>query len=349
MKLYRYTNGRWYVRYTRNGKRRMLSTGETDKTQALLKVGEIQRRIENETAQGIPADAPRTFAAYANEYLEYSKAHKKISSFRRDETSLNQILPAFGDMKLSEITTRDIEQFQTQRSLKVAPATANRDMETIKHMMNKAVDWNYIKANPARQIKRLRTPPPPTRFLSCEERDRLLFECSANPMLWAIVFTALETGMRRGELMGLTWKDINFERRSILLMRTKNNEQRMIPISDKLLPVLERLNIERKGQTVFRKPDGRPYGNWRKAFETACNRAGVVDFRFHDLRHTFASYLVMAGVDIRTVQELLGHKDIKMTLRYSHLSRPHLLDAVNKGGTNLAHKGNTAVFESNKL
>lgn len=156
-------------------------------------------------------------------------------------------------------------------------------METLKHMMNKAVEWNYISANPARKIKRLKTPPPPTRFLSFEERDRLLLECSANPMLWAIVFTALETGMRRGELMGLTWKDINFERRSILLMRTKNNEQRVIPISDRLLPVLERLNFERKGQTVFCKPDGKPYGNWRKAFETACKRAGVDDFRFHDL------------------------------------------------------------------
>jgi len=339
---------RWWVDFSYNGKRIRRSAGRT-KREALLKLGEIQRRIEQEDQEDTPAVAPRSFSEFAKEYLEYAKAHKRPSSYRRDVTSLNQLLVVFGSSKLTEITTRTVERFQINRSAKVSPATVNRDMETLKHMLKKAMDWGYLKMNPAQRVKPLKTPPSRIRFLSLEERELLLAECSKNPMLWAIVFTALETGMRKGELADLTWKDINFERRSIRLMRTKNNESRTVPISDRLLPVLERLYVERSGGYVFSKPDGSPYGNWRKAFENACKRAGIEDFRFHDLRHTFASYLVMAGVDIRTVQELMGHKDIKMTMRYSHLSQSHLLEAVNRIGTNMAQNGSSPSVDFAKL
>ena len=197
-------------------------------------------------------------------------------------------------------------------------------------MLNKAVEWGYLRTNPAQIVKRLKAAPYRARFLSVEERDRLLTECEHNPMLWAVVFTALETGMRKGELTNLIWQDINFKRRTITLTRTKNNETRTIPINDRLLPVMERLYVERRGNYGFSKPDGRPYCNWRKAFENACRRAGIEDFRFHDLRHTFASYCVMYGMDIRTLQELMGHRDIKMTMRYSHLSKRYLRKAVNR-------------------
>lgn len=192
-----------------------------------------------------------------------------------------------------------------------------------------------MRMNPARTVKLFKEPLGRLRYLLPEERELLLQECSG--MLRTIVITALETGMRKGEIQNLTWKDVDFKRRTITLTQTKNAEIRTIPISDTLLPVLQRLYVERRGPRVFSKPDGGPYGNWRRSFESACNRAGIEDFRFHDLRHTFASYLVMSGVDIRTVQELMGHKDIKMTMRYSHLSKAHLLEAVNRVGTNVAH------------
>lgn len=155
-------------------------------------------------------------------------------------------------------------------------------------------------------------------------------------MLKSIVITALETGMRKGELQKLTWDAIDFERMIIKVIQTKNNESRILPISNTLLPVLDDLYIHRKGEFIFSKTDGSIYGNWRKAFDTALTRVGIKDFRFHDLRHTFASYLVMADVNIRTVQVLMGHKTIQMTMRYSHLSQSHLLDAVNKIGTKMA-------------
>jgi len=248
---------------------------------------------------------------------------------------MKYLLEAFGELKLSSIRANQLEQYKRLRREKVSVASVNRELALLKHMFHKAVDWEYLKTNPAQTVKLFKEPPGRLRYLLPEERDLLLKECSG--ILLVIVITALETGMRKGEMQNLKWKDVDFERRTITLTRTKNKEIRTLPISDTLLSVLQRLYLERRGIWVFSKPDGKPYGNWRRSFETACKQAGIEDFLFHDLRHTFASYLVMSGVDIRTVQELMGHKDIKMTMRYSHLSKAHLLDAVNKVGTKMAH------------
>ncbi|MBN2379354.1 tyrosine-type recombinase/integrase [candidate division WOR-3 bacterium] len=336
----------WYVDFSYRGKRFRRSAGRT-KREALLKLGEIRKRIEQEDQDGTSASAPRSFAEYANEYLEYSKTHKRPSSYQRDTVSIKRLMEAFAECKLSDIKTADIERYQERRLETVGHATINREVQALKHMFRKAQERGYVKINPAQPVKKLEEPFGRTRYLQLEERERLLDECSG--MLHAIVFTALETGMRKGELENLTWKNVYFERRSIWLERTKNKEPRTIPISDNLLPVLQRLYIERRSEYVFTKPGGEPYGSWRKAFDNACKRAGIEDFRFHDLRHTFASYLVVSDVKIRTVQELMGHKDIKMTMRYSHLSKEHLLDAVNKVGTNLAQLKDSTVEVSHKL
>jgi integrase len=250
---------------------------------------------------------------------------------------MKHLLQAFGELKLSSIQAKLIERYKRRRREEVSAASVNRELVLFKHMFHKAVDWQYMNMNPAQTVKLLKEPQGRLRYLLPEEREFLLQECSG--MLRAIVITALETGMRKSELLNLTWKDVDLIRRTITVTRTKNNEIRVLPISDTLQPILERLYRERRGLYVFAKEDGSSYGNWRGSFESACDRAGIEDLRFHDLRHTFASYLVMAGVDIRTVQELMGHKDIKMTMRYSHLSKAHLLEAVNKIGTKLAHFG----------
>lgn len=252
---------------------------------------------------------------------------------------MKSLLKTFGDYKPVSVKARQIEEYKRLRRETVSPSSVNRELALLKHMCHKAVDWGYTKTNPAQTVKLFKEPPGRLRYLLAEERDSLLKECSG--MLYAIVTTALETGMRKGEMTRLQWKDIDFQRRMITILESKNGESRFVSISDVLLPVLQRLYIERRGSHVFTKPDGRPYGNWRKSFENACKRAGIEDFRFHDLRHTFASYLVMAGVDIRTVQELMGHKDIKMTMRYSHLSKAHLLEAVNRVGTKMAQSEKT--------
>jgi integrase len=155
--------------------------------------------------------------------------------------------------------------------------------------------------------------------------------------------------MRRGELLGLHWKDINFEERRIILERhIKNNERRIIPMNETLFAALKSLFfVNPDSEMVFPDINGDMVG---MAFRRACKRAGIEDFRFHDLRHTFASHLIMGGANPRTVQTLLGHKDLRMTMRYSHLSPEHLRDAVStlEKRLNSIPNGHPVVTEKEK-
>jgi len=326
---------RWWVDFSYNGKRYRRSAGRT-KREALSKLGMIAERIKEEEADGIPAMAPRSFTEYAKEYLTYSKANKAESTHLRELCKMGFLCKVFGDKKLSDIRTVEIERYKQSRIQEGrAPRTINTELALLKHMFTKAMDWDYVRVNPAKRVKLLKEPPGRLRYLSLEERRLLLEECSG--FLKAVVITALETGMRKGELQSLQWNDIDLDQRTIKLVKTKNNQSRILPVSDTLKPVLETLYLQRIGSHVFTKPNGKPYGNWRKAFDTAVKQTGIEDFSFHDLRHTFASYMVMYGnVRIRTLQVLMGHKTIQMTMRYAHLSQSHLIDAVNRVGTNMA-------------
>lgn len=155
-----------------------------------------------------------------------------------------------------------------------------------------------------------------------------------------ILVIALHTGMRRGEIFNLLWTDIDFQGDLAHVRESKNGEGRYIPVSSELRHTLQSLSSRFSGGYVFpsylprRKRNGadvvgqHPYTDLKNSFSSALKRAGISDFRFHDLRHTFASHLVMAGADLNTVRELLGHKSIKMTLRYAHLSPTHKKQAI---------------------
>lgn len=152
---------------------------------------------------------------------------------------------------------------------------------------------------------------------------------------YAIVATALLTGMRRSELFNLEWSDIDFRNRAITVnnkedWHTKNYEPRTIPMNDFLYGILIKLPHHISSSYVFFKPDGSRFRDIGARFKRVLKRAGLPDIRFHDLRHTFASHLVMAGVDLPTVQKLLGHRDIKTTMRYAHLASDHLRSAVER-------------------
>jgi len=167
-------------------------------------------------------------------------------------------------------------------------------------------------------------------MLSPDEEAQLFAQCASQ--LKPLVITALHTGFRASELLSLTWGDIDFRRRVITVRAgyAKNGESRNIPMNDVLTTTLQAVKMKASTEgPVFRTPQGGPYRNFRTAFERAVQQAGLEDFTFHDLRHTFASRLVMAGVDLPTVKELLGHKGIAMTLRYTHLSTDHKQRAVN--------------------
>jgi len=145
----------------------------------------------------------------------------------------------------------------------------------------------------------------------------------------ALVKVAFYTGMRKGEILSLRWKDIDWKNKKIMIAKTKNNERRIIPTNGEVYKTLLSLGRHIRSEYIFVNPKtGKPYVDFKKSWRSLLKRTQIEDFRFHDLRHNFASYLVMSGVDIRTVQELLGHKSLRMTERYLHLAPEHLKNAV---------------------
>lgn len=347
VRLFQRSNGRWYVRFTLNGKRFFLSTGERDQNKALLKTLEIVKKAELGKKHDILQDKGISFSELAQEYLSWAEANKSASTVKADKSRIRVLSLHFGNKMLEEITTRDIEQYVLESRKARTPATCNRKLALMKHMFRKAIDWGYVNANPALSVRLLKEPPGRVRYLCETELQRLLDACSG--LLKDIVLTTLLTGMRKSELMNLAWDNVNLERREITLKRTKNNEIRTIPICLDLLPVLQRLHTERStAHCVFSKPDGSPYGNWRKAFENACRNAGITDFRFHDLRHTLASYLAMAGHSAFTIQRLTGHKSIEIAQRYTHLSETYTRQAVDQLGAKVVQFDKGANGQSHK-
>jgi integrase len=207
-------------------------------------------------------------------------------------------------------------------------------MSVLRHIFSKAVEWEMLENNPFRKGSRLmfKENNHRLRFLSDAEVEALLKACddlkAHSYHLRPIVEVAILTGMRREEILGLKWEQIR--NGLIYLTKTKANKARQIPINDRLAGVFKELRQanQLKSEYVFCDAQGRRFHEVKRSFATACRRAGLDDFRFHDLRHTFASHLVMKGVSLKAVQELLGHADLKMTMRYAHLSKEHLRDAM---------------------
>ena len=265
------------------------------------------------------------FEDFSQEYLNaHSKLHKK--SWVTDEYHINDFNTFFKNKCLSEITAQDIESFKMERQKEVSKSTVNRQMSLLRGMFNKAVAWGKVQDNPMKSIQFFSEPEGRLRFLEKEEAQKLIGNCDNN--LRSIVVVALNTGMRRGEILNLQWQDVDYKRNIITLMETKNGKQRKIPMNLKVKSALEGLIKHPKSPYVFCYDNGKRIQDIRKTFSTALRKSGINNFHFHDLRHTFASQLVMAGVDLNTVRELLGHKDISMTLRYSHLAPSHKQRAV---------------------
>ena len=271
-----------------------------------------------------------TFVHLADEYLKWCERQR---SFRSKKGFIAQLVEVFGNIQLRHLNTKLLEQFQTERTQKGnKPATVNRLIATIKHCIHKGYQWEMLSEETlkrVRQVKLLEENNRRLRFLSQPECQNLISNCQGNTK--AIVITALNTGCRKSEILNLQWDNVDLKHGFILLSQdmTKNFERKEIPINKTLRETLEgitrRLDIP---YVFYDSATCKPYGDIKRSFNTALKRAGIRDFHFHDLRHTFASHLVMAGVDITTVSRLLGHKSLTMTLRYSHLAPEHMTKAV---------------------
>ena len=198
-------------------------------------------------------------------------------------------------------------------------------------MYTLAIKWSDAKKNPAAQVSLLEEPPGRTRFLTIEECRLLIQSCAEH--LKPIVITALNTGMRLNELLNLTWDRIHIENvidPYIELVVTKNNKNRFIPLNKDLINLLIILKSKNKdSEYVFLSIHGKPLHSIRKPFQKTLQLAGILNFRFHDLRHTFASHFVMNDGDLLVLKDILGHSSMKMVERYTHLAAAYKRRQIN--------------------
>jgi site-specific recombinase XerD len=325
----------WYIDYYLKGRRKRKKVGHSKKlAEQILK--DIQVKIVKGEYLGVLEEKKAIFEEFARLYMDYSKTNKSPSTFQREQAIFRGLVAYFGGKYLFEINSQMIEEYKTMRLQKgVVSATINREMSCLKHLFSKAVEWRCINRNPSQGVKQMKEPPGRIRYLEVGEIECLMRAIEVLPQgtgryLRPIVIVALNTGLRKSEILQLRWRDLVFHEKRITVLKTKNNELRVIPMNETVFQELCRIDRHPKSEYVFCNRKGEPYNNVRKSFERTLKIAGINDFRFHDLRHTFASHLVMSGCNIRTVQQLMGHKDIKMTMRYSHLSKEHLQEAVGK-------------------
>jgi integrase len=325
----------WWIDYTKDGLRKRRKIGK-DKKQAQKILDKIRYETTENKFQTTLPEIPRIkFADFCDEYLEL---HSKINNRAWRGFDLNNIKvfkKHFPGKYLDDITPFIVEEFKAKRIQEVSPATVNRNLATLKAIYNKAIFWGrYSGINPVKRVKFFRENNKRLRFLEKSEIVTLLDNCV--DYLKPIVIIAINTGMRKREILDLKWTDIDFQRRIIFLHNTKNGETREVPMNQNAINALLSVDKHKNSAFIFiNGKNGKTYYNIRKCFLTALEKSAIKDFRFHDLRHTCASHLVMNGIDLNTVRELLGHKSLEMTLRYSHLSQNHKRKAVEILGQNV--------------
>jgi integrase len=270
-------------------------------------------------ANGVKEQKRIIFNDFAPIYLEnYAKPNKR--SWICDDYCLDAHLkPYFGKLDLRAITPLDLETYRAKRlEAGIKKSTSNRELALLKRMFHLAADWGYSSENPVTKVKLFSERDNlKERVLTAEEEVRLLAHCA--PHLWPIVVFALNTGMRRGEILGLRWDQIDAPCRSVRVTRTKGGRDRIVPLNDAAAGVVKAQRKTSHGSYVFPSMKGREFMRTvDHSFGRACRLAGIVGLRFHDLRHTFATRLIRRGADIITVQALLGHYSVTVTQRYTH-------------------------------
>jgi integrase len=322
MGLYKRKDSQFYwMTFKINGKKVNEST--KTKNKKLAEKIHAKRLTEIEEGRWFPNEAKRrTFEELKDRYMkEHSSVHKSQSSCDRDVCSFKRLSEFFEGMVLADITPSRISEYKSMRQCKgVKVATVSKELELLRNALNLAVrEWEWLERNPFERVRIEKPNNRIERWISPEEEKRLL---DASPVwLREIIVFALNTGMRQGEILSLKWPHVDLSRCTITLLKTKNKEKRTIPINQTVLELLRaKGRVRHISGDVFTSQAGTMIlaRNLLRAFYLARKKAGLEDVRFHDLRHTFATRLVQAGINIYVVKELLGHKTLAMTMRYAH-------------------------------
>ena len=336
-------NGRlaYRVRYRLQGKQRVFTLGDA----RLLTVEEARAAARLALRRAMVGDDPRheplpelgpTLAAfYLEQYLPYVKSYKR--SWNTDETMIRlHLMPALGERAMGSVIPPDIARLvEAMRGRGYAAGTCNRALVLLRYGYTLALRWRIegVEQNPAKELKNLKEDNRIERYLTPEQTQRLLVAVreSHNPLLTSIVAFLIYTGARRREVLDARWGDVDMARKLWRIPKTKSGKVRYVPLSAGVLQLLAALRAEHPplGGCVFANPHtGMPFVSIFHSWDAARQRAGLPELRLHDLRHSFASFLVNAGRSLYEVQELLGHADIRTTARYAHLSRERLFEAV---------------------
>jgi len=359
----------YYVEFKR-GKR--VKIGRADAITP-FQARELARCVLSEVYQGNdPTDKKHLAQALTYiHFLEETYRPWLLLNLRTGEATFDRLKKSFPELhalKLYEINHFLIEKWRSRRQKDgMKPASINRELADLRACLSRAVQWELLEKHPLEKLKscRLDNNSKP-RYLSIDEekclrqkldeREHTLLEGRESGNKWRAergyplyaslkhfayadylkpaVLLSLNTGLRRGELFGLKWSDVDFEQQLLTVAAdvAKTGKTRHIPLNQEALKILRQWKIQDglKSLYVFAGRTGGPFHDLRKSWDGVLRKAEIKDFRWHDLRHTFASKLVMAGVDLNTVRELLGHTDYKMTLRYAHLAPEHKAAAVSK-------------------
>jgi len=331
----------WWMSFSYDGRQVRRST-ETDDRKLAEK---IYHKVMTEVAEGKwferPRDEEKTFGELMEKYMDEHSVLKKRST-SRDTASLKHLLPFFNNYTLTVLAQRPelINRYKVERLKSgAAPATLNRELALMKHAFSLAVrEWQWVQDNPVKKTSMEKEKPPKDRWLTGDEEKSLLTVMP--PWLRDVTLFAVDTGCRRGEILSLPWKCVDLEKKVVTIFGQKTGEWRGIPLTDRIHEMLLVRSTTMKvrpfqNDVVFTNPLGMPLNihELRWSFEEALKKACIEEFRFHDLRHTFATRLAQNGVDLFTIQKLLGHKSYATTQRYTH----HYTESLRRGISVLDH------------
>ena len=325
--------GKWVSDFYYNGERivRTLKFARTKK-EAEQAEAVIMNQVFQQ-AYGFEAKPDKLFENFVIEtFLPYSETNKK--SFTSDVLICRVLVKAFRGKTLRQITPPMIEEFKQERlstptkhGQRRSPATVNRLLSVLSKIFSLASDAEIIDHNPCRKVRKFRLNNQRVRVLSSEEETRLLTALRDNELVKQIVIFALNTAFRRGEIFNLKWFDVDFGRGVIQIRESKSNRMRVVPMNSIVRSLLS--DLARRSEFVFPSPKtGGRLNQIKRSFRRAVAKAGIENFRFHDLRHTAATRMADVGADAFTLMKILGHSDIRMTARYTHATDASLRRAV---------------------
>jgi integrase len=325
----RQDRGGFWISWTdAQGRRRFRKTEAQNITQARqIRAAELLR-VEHSKVLGFSPPGEDNFKTVAKRYLAHQKPRVSRASYLREKVSVDSHLVPFFTGKLAAVRRSDIQRYVSKRSIKVSAHTVQKELNTLKHLLGLAVDWDLIPFNPAYKVTAPKVPAGRVRYLQPAEL-KVLIEASLG-WLRPIIALAASTGMRRSEILGLRWMDVDLLHDRIILPQTKNGEGRIVYLNQFAQSALQSVDFDKNTKSTDKIFSNITPERVSVAFRRICRTLEIADFRFHDLRHTAASWLRMSGADIHTVAQLLGHKDLRMAARYQHLSSSFLTDAVGK-------------------